>query len=182
MNILPEHTVGLDISLVATGIADIYRCQHLGQIGILKMPLPEKTEAIRSLAMQICQAVPTIPSNRYGLAVIEYPNMNAAFGGQLERGWLWWETTAQLRLRGYLIAAPIQSQRSKFLTGKGNATKGAVVEQVARRWPSYQLHGDDNRADAIVYLKMGLARLGEDVGLPASHLQVLSQVNWPEGV
>jgi crossover junction endodeoxyribonuclease RuvC len=174
--------VGLDISLTATGIAHGQTCLTVGRDGITKLPMQRRLVAIQTLAWEIIEAVPPASRPGPGLVVAELPNLAIPAGGQLERAALWWEVLRLLRLRDYEVACPTQSQRLKFLTGKGSGTKGVVIEQVTRRWPEYELGGDDNRADAVVYYKMGVAQLGEDVGLPQSHLAVLDKIEWPEGI
>jgi crossover junction endodeoxyribonuclease RuvC len=178
-----KQIVGLDIALTATGIAHGRTCKTLGRDGITKLPFHQRMVTLQMLAWLIIEEIPPAEDeDEPGLAVVELPNMAMAAGGQLERSILWWEVIRNLSLNNYEVACPTQSQRLKFLTGKGSGTKGTVIEQVTRRWPEYELGGDDNRADAVVYYKMGVAQLGGDVGLPQSYLTVLDKVEWPEGI
>lgn len=71
------------------------------------------------------------------------------------------------------------SQRAKYATGKGNASKDAVLLAVARRYPTVEVT-DNNEADALVLAAM-IARLAGrpiETSLPQTHLDALAKVRW----
>lgn len=71
--------------------------------------------------------------------------------------------------------------RMKLATGKGQASKGAVLAEAVRRL-QYQGHSEDE-ADALWLLEA--VRQAYDlpgaVKLPQDHLAALDRVTWPEG-
>jgi len=71
---------------------------------------------------------------------------------------LWCESLSpKVEYRGY---SP--SEIKKFATGKGNASKEAMVEAAKRHWPGV---GDDNEADALWILKLAQSQLSSIGGL-----------------
>ena len=70
------------------------------------------------------------------------------------------------------------SQRQKFATGKGNASKVEVLIAARDRF-GYEGH-DDNEADAIVLRAMGCEAMGQPLlTVPATHRAALDKVEWP---
>ena len=178
----PPRVVGLDLSLTATGIASSAGwCRLVGHpsrrpgTGITQLPLPQRLEALRDLVYRVTRDIGALD-----LAVIEAPAVSRSGGGAHERGWLWW------RIYGYLADAEIPvatmtpGQLKTYATGKGNGTKSAVVDAVARRWPDWETGGDDNLADAVVLMAAGMDQLGYPVApMPRAHRAVLERVTWP---
>ncbi len=182
--------VGLDPSLTGTGIArsDGFTAR-VGEPGVTKLPIAQRSHKIVSLAVQAVETaigsvwpggIPrsSVPS----LAVVELPNLHGAYGGQMERVGLFWQILRHLDGASIPYACPTPPQRAQFAAGKGSGvSKGQIIDIVTRRWPEYTHCGDDNIADAIVYMQMGRAwRLGVDTGVPKHHLAVLKKVQWPE--
>jgi Holliday junction resolvasome RuvABC endonuclease subunit len=72
------------------------------------------------------------------------------------------------------------STRMKVATGKGQASKGAVLAEAVRRL-QYQGHSEDE-ADALWLLELIRQRyqLTGAAKLPASHVEALARITWPE--
>ncbi|MET8864641.1 hypothetical protein ABZW11_17025 [Nonomuraea sp. NPDC004580] len=176
----PPRVVGLDISLTGTGIAcSAGWCDAIGLPGITSLPLARRDAALDQLAYDITQHIgPTT-----GLVVIEAPAYSRSGGGAHERSGLWWRVVHRLLRWDIPVVEVNPGHRSTYATGKGNASKTAVVDAVARRWPAWQTHGDDNAADAVVLMAMGLDALGHPlVDLPKAQRDALTKITWPEVV
>jgi crossover junction endodeoxyribonuclease RuvC len=62
----------------------------------------------------------------------------------------------------------------KFVTGKGSAKKEVMILELFKRWQ--REFKDNDQADAFGLMKFGEALLGQDVGLPKSHLEPVELV------
>jgi crossover junction endodeoxyribonuclease RuvC len=173
------RVVGIDPSLTGTGIATtLGYCYKVGRDGVTKLPLDERLAAVDELADQIVRHV-----GQPELVVIEEPAFSRAAGGAMERHALWWLVVRKLRSNGLAVAVAPISTRMRYATGKGSATKSAVVDAVARRLPLFATGGDEDLADAAVLCAMGADRLGEPLAaLPATHRAALDAVKWPKPV
>lgn len=173
----PPRVIGLDISLTGTGIAcSAGWCEAIGLTGVTTKPLNQRDAIITNLAHDIAQYVgPTA-----GLVVIEMPAYSRSGGGSHERSGLWWRVVHHLLAWDIPVIEVNPSYRSTYATGKGNAKKTEVVDAVARRWPDWQTHGDDNAADAVVLMAMGLDALGHPIAtIPDKNRAALAKVAWP---
>lgn len=72
------------------------------------------------------------------------------------------------------------TSRSKFATGKGNASKNEVVSAVsARTGIVWSGKGADDMCDAWVLRQMGLCHFGENnINWPTLHLAALEKIEW----
>ena len=87
-----------------------------------------------------------------------------------------------LALLGYPIAVVPPNVLKVYATGKGNASKAAVMLAAARRYPWADIV-DDNTADAMVLYAMGLDWLGYQMEpVPQKNRDALASVAWPEGI
>lgn len=178
--------IGLDTSLTATGIASSNGwCQTVGyqkprakDPGITQLPHPQRMEALRTVRAGIIQHI-----GRPDLVVLETPAFSRAGGGGHERGWLWWSLYDHLTTAEIPVGLMDPRQRMLYATGKGAATKSAVVDAVARRWPQYETGGDDNLADAVVLMAAGRDWLGHPLTtLPKPHRKAIDNALWPEAL
>lgn len=169
--------VGLDLSITASGIASsLGWVERIGRNEVTKLPLIDRLAAVDELVAQILDRIGT-PD----LVVAEVPAFSRAGGGALERAALWWKVVRALTRRGVPVAEVYNNTRMRYATGKGLASKNAVIDAVARRWPQYETGGDDNLCDAVVLMAMGAHHLGSPVGsVPATHAAALKAVAWPE--
>lgn len=174
------QVIGLDTSLTATGIAHTDGwCRVVGYTDkknpITKLPHPARLDAMRGVLHGILHNVDA------DLVVMETPALSRAGGGAHERGWLWWEVYRHLAEASIPVGLMSTNQRALYATGKGNAGKDAVIDAVARRWPSWQTGGNDNCADAVVLMAAGLDWLGAPVAvMPQQHRKALAGCQWPD--
>ena len=172
---------GLDFSLTSTGVAVIERdgTGHLHRVtstGKAGATLLERRRRIRALAHDLAEL-----GRGSDLWVLEGPSLGQARqGGQFDRAGLWWLTVEAI---AYLSTAPIvevpPSVRAKYATGSGNAGKDAVLAAVVRRYPTWEVQGNDT-ADGLVLAAMGRRHLGLPIdSLPAVHLTAMNGVRWP---
>ncbi|NUW45584.1 hypothetical protein [Nonomuraea rhodomycinica] len=166
--------------MTGTGIASSSGwCDTTGETGITSMPLHEREPAITRLADRITDFIgPDV-----NLVVIEAPAYSRHGGGAHERAGLWWRIVHRLHGWEIPVVEVLPNLRSIYATGKHNARKTEVVDAVARRWPSWQTRGDDNAADAVVLMALGLHHLGAPLcDMPAKNRTALDRVAWPEAV
>jgi Holliday junction resolvasome RuvABC endonuclease subunit len=173
--------VGLDLSLTGSGVASsLGWCERVGASDITTMDLDDRLAAVGNLVGKILDL--TGGGGRWPEVVcVEVPAFSRSGGGVLERSALWWNVVAALRRREVPVVEIYIGQRMRYATGKGSASKGAVIDAVARRWPQFETGGDDNLADAAVLAAMGADWLGAPIGaVPATHRKALDGVEWPE--
>lgn len=177
--------VGLDLSLTCTGIVRLNGSEvRIDRVlsSTPKLPrgqrptLGQRHERLDSITRDVVSAV-GMPD----LVVVEQPAFSQNSGSHHDRSGLWWMVVDDLAEREILVAEVAPTTLKKFATGKGTASKTAVVDAVARRWPEVETGGDDNVADALVLAKMGVCHLGEnDFEMPKVNLSSLDAVRWPE--
>jgi crossover junction endodeoxyribonuclease RuvC len=179
--------IGLDTALgssssTGTGIASsLGWCEPVGypgrkKDGITGLPHPERLVELEQLVHRIMLAV-----GKPHLVVMELPAPSRSGGGAHERAWLWWETYRQLGRADIPVGLMTPNHRMLYATGKGAASKSAVVDAVARRWPAWETGGDDNLADSVVLMAAGLDWLGHaPVDMPKANRAALDKAIWPE--
>jgi crossover junction endodeoxyribonuclease RuvC len=140
------------------------------------LPHSERLLALIQLASHIALNI-----GKPDLVVLELPAPSRAGGGSHERAWLWWEMYRRLTLADIPIGLMTPNHRMQYATGKGSASKSAVVDAVARRWPAWQTAGDDNLADAVVLMAAGRDWLGHPLApVPQTHRVAVTKATWPE--
>lgn len=167
--------LGLDLSLTATGVADIDGTPHTIRP---KTTGAERLHEIRTAVTRYLDGGGT--QWRAGLVAIEgyafaRPNQAHQIGelGGVIRHLLWMHT------QPWVEVAP--KQVKKYATGSGNAGKNEVLTAAVRRL-GYE-GSDDNEADALWLRALVLDALGEPVvTVPAPHREALAKVQIPEGV
>lgn len=180
-NSRPPMVIGLDTSLSATGIASSNGwCVTVGYTDkknpITKLPHPARLAAIKTVLRGIIHNL-----GSPDLVVLETPALSRTGGGSHERGWLWWETYSYLASAEIPVGLMDPRQRMLYATGKGAATKSAVVDAVARRWPAWATGGDDNQADAVVLMAAGLDWAGHPAAVvPKTHRAAIEKAQWPD--
>ncbi|MFE9812353.1 hypothetical protein [Streptomyces sp. NPDC005548] len=175
--------IGIDPSLTGTGIASSNGwCEVIGykrarskDPGITQLPHTERLTAMRDLLNQVTTAI-----GNPDLAVMELPAVSRAGGGAHERGWFWWQIYNHLHNRQIPIGLLAPNARALYATGKGQATKTAVVDAVARRFPAWATEGNDNAADAVTLMAAGRDWLKHPIAtLPQTHRAALTKATWP---
>lgn len=174
--------VGIDPSLTSTGIV-VLRNGELGKALTTKNePKLGTIERVRRIYEQINNVIENLSTcyvNAYigdkrmirweppSLIVIEGFSYGSKGRGVFDIAYLGWRIREELeRYRTeddipWLEVSP--SQVKQFATGKGNANKEVVLQQVYKRW-GVELT-DNNQADAYVLAQIGRAYLGEVDGL-----------------
>lgn len=193
------HVVGLDLSLTSTGIATagrVTRTARVGQDGVTRLPLADRTRAICDLGRLICFHAHLLPEEagagahfdeyRPDLVMIEAPDVSRSSGGLVERIQLYHEVVRLLVLNQILFGTVTSPVLKGYATGNGGMDKGKkrVLAAVAEQWPEYGKVNNDE-ADAIVLAAMGRDWLTGQRRVPdgqsASWLHRPS-TQWPTGV
>lgn len=180
---------GIDLSLTSTGIARacfeaadghelmypfVRRVKSTGNAGA---SLDDRWKRLASLVGTIADEVADAT-----LVVIEGPSFGQARqGGQHDRAGLWWLLVNELREICKMPVAEVPpSVRAKYATGAGNAGKDAVLAATVKRYPDWDITGNDV-ADAVILAAMGARHLGQPIdSLPQIHLSAMTKVRWPE--
>jgi crossover junction endodeoxyribonuclease RuvC len=172
--------LGIDPSLTSTGVATILFAENVGRFVIVDRIRPKKLDGLDRI--RAIRNALRVLARGTSLAVIEGPSYGSQGNqrGHHERAGLWWMVVDMLE-RGeipYAVASP--SARAKYATGKGNASKDAVLAAVIRRYPDVEVTSND-QADALVLAAMGARHLGLPIesSLPATHILATSAVDWP---
>ena len=179
--------IGLDLSLRATGVAVWRGDRQEGRIfrrTIRTVPPVDDAHgwAAASRHRRIAAEVLSYVEAGDTLAIIEQ-RINYSGGGQhgtteLDLAGLRAVVVAYLAGRRVPVASIYPVQVKAYLTGSGAATKVdmmAAAQLVLRQYPT-----DDNQADALGLLAMGLDRWGQPLApLPAKNRGVLDRITWP---
>lgn len=173
------NVIGIDLSLTSTGIASsqgwVKRVQSKGHKGAT---LTERFERLIDLTFEITE--PVMHAQPVDLVVIEAPAFSRVGGSNHDRSGLWWMVMRRFyRSTAIPVVEVPPSCRAKYATGKGNAGKDAVLAETVRRYPDFDINGNDV-ADAVVLMAMGCAAFGRPlVDLPKTHMAALAAVAWP---
>lgn len=163
--------VGLDLSLVATGIAHLRGGEHVTDT----LPMATLDGIVR--LRRIREVIGDLLSPTVALVVVEGPSYGSVGAGQHERGGLWWIVRDLLWTRNLPTAVVPPSSLKLYATGKGNAGKDAMLLAAARRWPTFA--GGNDEADALWLAAMGADALGCGHVVPEAHRKALGKVTWP---
>lgn len=173
--------VGLDPSLTASGLAwPSGRVEKWGREGVTSLPYRDRGLALKSLVVSVHNLVMSEGVPRL-VVIEELPTSRVgSTTGTTERGYLWWSVLNLLDHVGVPVLVVQPSQLKRYVTGKGVATKGAMIEAVARRLPMFSTHGDDNLADAAGLCAIGCDLLGQPlVPMPEAHRAALAKLTLP---
>lgn len=181
--------VGLDLSLTATGIAQINHPDRpvpsWWTVTVGSKPPQQRVwvsvhERIHALAQQILREVTHAGPN---LVVVEGPSLGSGGAGTWDRAGLWWLVYDGLQTAGWAVAVVPPSNVKTYAVGKGNgegASKDDVLLAAARRYKDAPIR-NNNEGDAMVLAAMGARWLGFPVekSLPQTHLRALAKCQWP---
>lgn len=168
----PLRTVGIDLSLTATGIArDDGPCAIVGVDKLTTRSWVTRIRLLNGLADEIVGTA-TIHSPRG--AVIEGLDMSQSYGGQIERSYLWCEVVRRLVEYKILVWVAPSPQLKIYATGRGSGPKSAVIDAVTEQWPWFEIGRNDNKADAAVCAAIARALIGVPFETTASVRQVLA--------
>jgi crossover junction endodeoxyribonuclease RuvC len=172
------RVIGIDLSLTSTGVAGGTWAETIGGGSLPRKgaTLQQKWTRIRRVRAHLLEHI-----DGSELVVIESPAYSkGADPGAHERAALWWLVVGRCLSREIPIAEVSTSTLKVYATGRGNAKKEDVVQEVQRRRPDLTFRGND-QADAITLAAMGLDALGHPpVPMPQTHRRALDSVHWPE--
>jgi crossover junction endodeoxyribonuclease RuvC len=183
------RVTGLDLSLTSTGLALTHRYDDGERLGF--------TKRIRTTRAAGCTDVVADDLRRIGeiardigeagvwlgdLLVVEGPSFGQQRQtGEHTRAGLWWRiahiaASARVPL---LVVAP--ATLKTYATGRGNASKDSVMSQAVKRYPDWDITGNDV-ADAVILCAIGARLLGHPLepSLPQSHLRALDKLTLPD--
>jgi len=178
---LAGRVLGIDPSLTATAVASSAGWVEVtGEAGKRADGYPERLARITRQYVTVRSLIGDW--SEIELAVLEGPAYSRSDPSAFDRARLWWDIYGCLFSSGIPVAVVPSANRAQYAAGRGNAAKGAVIDAAARRWPQFETGGDDNAADAVTLLAMGLDWLGRPLcPMPATHRKALGKVAWPEG-
>lgn len=161
---------GIDLSLTSTGIC----INGSSQIVTTNFRGAERLSVVARKILDICIDA------KIELVIIEgysYASQNSRAHSIGELGgcvrMLLWENDIP-----FVDVSP--STRAKFATGKGNASKASVIENVQKiTGLVFEGKGADDRCDAFVLEQIGLAKLGKRMyDWPEEGILSLTKVDW----
>lgn len=179
--------VGIDLSLTGTGLAEITlpHEKFLGEVTVKTAvvtssgkkddQLQERFERQTSICSQVLDFVKgplhfTSPRHLPNLVVIESLFNSGTFaGGFIDRAGLWWRVVGSILCWGVPVVAATPQQAKKFLTGAGNADKGAMAMYFARLYPHWNPSTSKNandEADGGALASIGVGLMASDVDWP----------------
>lgn len=166
---MTPRVVGVDLSLRSTGVAGRgWVDRVVPPRGLTGLP---RLRWIRSAVLDLVR-----PAE---LVVIEGLAFASTTGKAAERAGLWWLTVDSIQAADVPVAVVPPACRCRYATGRGNASKDAVLAATIRRYPDVPVTGNDE-ADALVLAAMGLDHLGCPLTtVPVTHRAALGAVSWP---
>lgn len=169
---------GLDLSLSSTGIAlSSGLLKRIESTADKEVTLASRSARLSSLADQVVLTVKDAD-----LVVIEAPAYSRQGAAAHDRSGMWWLVVANLRDRGVDVVEVPPTGRAKYAAGAGNAGKDKVLAAMVRRFPSWDVDGNDV-ADALALCAMGCDAAGYPlVEMPALHRAALRAISWPPAV
>lgn len=177
---------GIDASLASTGIAVATLTD-----GMLE-PLTRKVVTTGHNGATVLQRaarldritghiLDTVPAAA-ALVVIEgpsYASPKEVAGQRHDRSGLWWQVVHALLAADLPVTEVAPTSRAKYATGSGAAGKDAVLAAAVKRYPAWDITGNDV-ADAVIVAAMGCRHLGHPIdSLPQVHLAAMTKVHWP---
>lgn len=184
---------GLDLSLTGTGMAS--NADHWSGRIVTK---PTKgadpvADGLRRIA-RILGELGGAGIFDHELIVMEGPSFGQLRQqGEHVRAGLWWAVADHASARAPLLVVTPATLKT-YATGRGNASKDQVLAAVVKRYPGWEVTGNDV-ADAVVLMAIGARLLGEPVevsppnfhgsaraSLPQTHLRALAALKLPEGI
>lgn len=162
--------VGIDMSLAGTGLASIVDGVPQTRVVVSKGEQADSLEKRFDRQSHICNHVLDFtlgyrvdgqrPENP-DLVVIETLFNSATTAGYLiDRAGLWWRIVGSLLVWDVPVVHATAGQGKMFLTGAGNADKGAMAMYASKVWPDWEPSTRKNandEADALALASIGQA-------------------------
>lgn len=181
------RVLGLDPSLTSFGMAiadsNPIPGRPKAEVSRVRPGAKRGHERLNMLKMRVAEKATTCH-----LVVMEGLAMHSTGSAILDLAGLHWLIRDVLYGLGVPYAVVPPAVRSKWLTGKGNASKDECLIAAIRRFPVADIHGNDE-ADALTLAAMGLDWAGEPlVPMPKDRTELLTSVNrakrpvieWPQ--
>lgn len=164
--------VGLDLSLASTGVAcNLGWADHIRVKRSTVVSPFTRPRQIRTAVMDHVRGA--------ALVVVEGLAVHSQTGRHLERAGLWHLVMEEIDGADIAWAEVSPTGLKKYATGKGNAAKDEVLAAVIKRFPTFDVGGND-QADALVLAAMGSDHLGHPlIDMPVEHRKALKAVAWP---
>jgi crossover junction endodeoxyribonuclease RuvC len=183
--VIPLVVAGVDLSLTGTGLAVVGHVDDgmaWSTRTVKTGPVDTEAKTHRRLVGIVDEVVAWCTSAN--LVVIERPTMGGTSGRgshAVDRCGLYWLVLDRLYMLRMPVAVATSSNRCKYATGKGNASKDTVLAAAIRRWTDAPIQ-NNNDGDAVVLAAMGADWLGAaPVPMPAANRTTLPTVQWPVG-
>lgn len=164
------RVVGLDLSLTNTGVAD-----ENGTHRIAVRLERNASETMRVVRLRTLSQLVGKACKGADLVVIEGPGFNAAYSPQHSLGELAGVVKVCLLQWRIPFVIPTSTQLKKYATGRGNATKDAVLAAAIRDGSPAETNDE---ADAWWLRHMALSHYNGTAS-NATRRQVLEQIDWP---
>lgn len=178
--------VGIDLSLTGTGLAEItgsgpstvIRTAVVPSSGKKDDQLQERFDRQTAIAAGVLDFVLGPGELRQGahdeqsadFVVIESLFNSGTFaGGFIDRAGLWWRVVGSILCWDIPVVTATPQQAKKFLTGAGNADKGAMAMYLAKLYPQWTPSTSKNandEADAGALASIGVGLTASDVDWP----------------
>ncbi|WP_120338098.1 hypothetical protein [Cryobacterium soli] len=179
-HLTPRRVVGIDLSMTSTGLALIsdgsvhtHVVKSKSDAGTLNSFLERSHLIARTIDAKIGIGVSD-------LVVIEGMSFGSKSRSLDKIHGHWWMVVQFLC--DFLVQEPVviaPSARAKYATGKGNASKDAVLAAAIKRYPLAAITGNDI-ADAVILAAMGARHIGQPIeeSLPQVNLTAMEAVRW----
>lgn len=165
--------LGLDLSMTSTGVAS--SIGWVNCIATKPAQFPTTFDRLRHIRAEVLLHV-----RGASLVVVEQLAIGSQTGQHLTRAGLWHLVMEAIDAADIPWASVTTQQLKKYATGKGNASKDATLLAVARRWPHWDITGNDE-ADALTLAAMGSDHLGRPLAdMPQVNREALDKVRWPD--
>ena len=175
--------LAIDPSLTATGAALVDTSDILAPEVWTITSKPPRVDTIHARLSRIDEIVYRLTClDDIGLVVVEAPAYDSRRGKQHDRSGLWWAVVTGYANRATPVVEVTTGGIKRYATGKGNASKDAVLLAVARRFAHVDVT-DNNQADALVLAAMAADHYGSPLAdMPKTHRVALDAVHWPKEI
>jgi crossover junction endodeoxyribonuclease RuvC len=184
------RVVGLDSSLTGFGVARSIdgriETRVIKSTGYADASLADRIDRVRSIVRRVTEfaleGYEPAEGEPMPLFPIEQPAYSKTQGHMHDRSGVWWMVVHILAKSGAVVeVAPTTLKR--YATRKGNSPKDAVLAAAVRTFPDVRIE-ENNTADAVWLMAMGLRRLGRPIEPARAAIDetALESVQWPEVV
>lgn len=176
----PGLVVGIDLSLTATGVASMgtYDGEFIEPAATtVKTPADDGTvhgfsERCRKIASGIAWATGAAVPDVVIIEGLSYHSKSSSID-KIHASWWMVQDSLETDWAWPPAVKVTPNQRAKYATGKGNASKDAVLIETIKRYPNINIR-NNNEADAVILAAMGMRALGFPVvDVPKVHQEAL---------